>query len=261
MKRTSTVLGLAAILTAVGGAAAAQEQSNPYWSSPVQQDLAGKLYPGFAALLGESGRVRLLCPIQADGHPYLCEVVDEAPRGLGFGAAARVVVASAEVGAARRDGVVVPSRIQTAVRFRMPDRRAPYGGWTGPEPTPATLALAREMVEERVGAEGLPPVYREQMLDGLDHDRRAVVTPWLDELFPRDAAREKAVMAIQMARLFDEAQLRRLRAGAPVDWPSEAEFLAACPDPTPADLAAMEELRRRYCERYECGVDAMAPVG
>src|SRR5690606_36083592 len=96
---------------------------------------------------------------------------------------------------------------------------------------------------------------RDEMMDGLDYDRRAVVGPWLDELFPRDEAREKATMALQLARLFDETELRRIRAGESVDWPSEEEFFAACPDPTPAELAAMDELRGRYCERYECGIE------
>jgi hypothetical protein len=255
MKRTMIISGLTAALTLTAGVADAQERTHAYWARPVQADLAGKLYPGFAALIGQSGKVTLLCPVDGDGPVYLCEVVDETPRGLGFGAAARVMAASAEVGASRRDGVVVPSRIRFRTHFSMADQGRPYGGWTGPEPGPATLALAREMVEDVAEARWLPPSYRDQMLDGLDYDRRAVVGPWLDELFPRDEAREKATMALQLARLFDATELRRIRAGEPVDWPSEEEFFAACPDPTPAELAAMEVLRRRYCERYECGVE------
>lgn len=254
MKRAAMIGVLAAALAAVGGAAGAQENSDPYWARPVQPDLAEKLYPGFAALLGESGRVTVFCPLEGDGHLYLCRVVDEAPRGLGFGAAARVMVASAEVGAARVDGVIVASSVQTTVRFVMPDDADPIGGWTGPEPTPSTLALARQMVDELIESGKAPPPYRDQMMDGLDHDRRAVVGPWLDELLPRDEAREREVTALQMARLFDENALRRIRAGKTVDWPSEDEFHAACPDFTPAERAAIAELRRRYCERYECGL-------
>lgn len=258
MKRAAMIGVLAAALAAVGGTAGAQENSDPYWARPVQPDLAEKLYPGFAALLGESGRVRLFCPIEGDGHPYLCQVVEEAPRGMGFGAAARITVASAEVGARRVDGVVIPGSVETTVRFIMHDDFGPIGGWTGPEPTPSTLALARRMVAELVENGMSPPSYRDQMMDGLDYDRHAVVGPWLDELFPRDEAREQEVMAIQMARLFDEDTLRRIHAGETVDWPSEEEFYAACPDPTPEERAATAELRRRYCERYECGTDPMA---
>ena len=257
MTGTIRALGLAAVLAASAGTAVAQERTPARWSRPVQPELAAELYPGFAAMLGEAGRVLLICPIEADGHPGPCEVADEAPQGMGFGAAAKAMVATAEFTAARSDGKVVPARIQTTVRFRPLDRE-PFGGWTGPEPTPAALALARDMFDEMAAASQLPASYRDELMDGLDHDRRAVVGPWLDELFPRDEAREKEASSLQMARLFGEDGLRRLRAGEPVDWPTDEEAYAACPDPTPAEEASLEELRRRYCERYECGVDPEA---
>ncbi|CAN7418572.1 energy transducer TonB [Brevundimonas sp. LjRoot202] len=210
MRRAITTLSLAALLAAPGGIAAAQERTNARWSRPVQPDVASDLYPGFAGMLGEAGRVLLICPIEADGHPGPCEVAREAPHGMGFGAAAQAMVATGEFTAARRDGEIVPTRIQTTVRFRPPDRE-PFGGWTGPEPTPAALALARDMFDELAAGSQLPASYRDEMMDGLDSDRRAVVGPWLDELFPRDDAREKEVTSIQMARLFGEEGLRRLR--------------------------------------------------
>lgn len=258
MKRSATILALAAVLTSVGGTAGAQDRIPAHWTRPVDPQLAEKLYPGFASLLGESGRVVLVCSIEEDGHPYVCDVREEFPRGLGFGAAARGLVASAEVGAARIDGVVVRSSIQTTVHFRMADDGPPFGGWTGPEPTPSALTLAREMIDEMIESGMSPPSYRDEMMDGLDPDRREVVAPWLDELFPRDEAREKETTALQMARLFGEEGLRRIRAGESVDWPSDEEFYAACPDPTPAERTAMDELHRRYCDRYECGADSMA---
>lgn len=257
MTGTIRTLGLAALLAAPGGMAAAQDRTPASWSRPVHPDLAAELYPGFAGMLGEPGRVLLICPIEADGHPGPCEVAREAPHGMGFGAAAKAMVATGEFTAARQGGEIVPTRIQTTVRFRPLDRE-PFGGWIGPEPTPAALALAREMFDEMAAASQLPASYRDEMMDGLDDDRRAVVGPWLDELFPRDEAREKEATSIQMARLFGEDGLRRLRAGEPVDWPTDEEMYAACPDPTPAEEAAFEELRRRYCERYECGVDPEA---
>ncbi|MDY6924152.1 MAG: energy transducer TonB [Pseudomonadota bacterium] len=258
MKRSAKILALAAGLTAIGGAAAGQDSLPAQWSRPVQPDLAERLYPDFASFLGESGRVLLSCPIEEDGHPFLCEVLEEVPAGLGFGAAARVMVASAEVKASRVDGVVAPSSIRTTVRFRWGEDDAPFGGWTGPEPAPAALALAREMIDEMLERGLAPPPYRDDLMGGLDHDRREVVGAWLDELFPRDEARQKETSALQIARLFGEDGLRRIRAGEPVDWPSEEEFDAACPDPTPDEQAAMDELHRRYCDRYECGVDPLA---
>lgn len=258
MTRAMTIGVLAAALAAPAAIAAAQERTPARWSRPVQPELASELYPGFAGMLGESGRVLLICRVETDGHPGPCEVAREAPHGMGFGAAAKAMVATGEFTASRQNGEIVPSRIQTTVRFRAHDW-TPIGGWTGPEPTPAALALARDMFDEMAAASQLPASYRDEMMDGLDPDRRAVVGPWIDELFPRDEAREKEVTSIQMARLFGEEGLRRLRAGEPVDLPTEEEAYAACPDPTPAEEAAFEELRRRYCERYECGVDPEAP--
>lgn len=256
MRRVITTLGLAAMLATPGGIATAQERTPARWSRPVHPDLAAELYPGFAGMLGEPGRVLLICPVEADGPPGPCEVAREAPEGMGFGAAAKAMVATGEFTASRQGGEIVPTRIRTTVRFR-PQDREPFGGWTGPEPTPAALALARDMFDEMAGSQR-PPSYRDEMMDGLDADRRAVVGPWLDELLPWDEAREKEVTSIQMARLFGEDGLRRLRAGEPGDWPTEEEAYAACPDPTPAEEAAFEEFRRRYCERYECGVDPEA---
>lgn len=257
MSGTIRALGLAVVLAAPAGVAMAQERVPARWSRPVQPELAAELYPGFANMLGEAGRVLLICPIEADGHPGPCEVGREVPQGMGFGAAAKAMVATGEFTAARQDGEIVPTRIRTTVRFRPMDREL-FGGWTGPEPTPAALALARDMFDEMSAARQLPASYRDEMMDGLDDDRRAVVGPWIDELFPRDEAREKEATSVQMARLFGEEGLRRLRAGEPVDWPTEAEVYAACPDLTPAEETALEELHRRYCERYECGVDPEA---
>lgn len=239
---------------AMAGPTAAQDRTGAFWADPVNPELASKLYPGFAALLETPGWARVRCWVETDGHPYICEVVDEFPRGLGFGAAARVIVASATVGVGRVDGQPVPTSIQTNVRFSAPE---PGPAWDGPEPTEARLALARELLESMPDA--FPPNYREAMMDGLDFDRRAVVGPWIDELMPMDREAVLRTQTLQIARLLSEADLRRIRAGEPVEAPSPEAFAAACPEPTPEEVAAIAELRRRYCDRYECG--SATPAG
>lgn len=251
---------LAGAVALTGGAAPAQQRVNPYWRTSVDPDLAAGLFPGFAALLGLEASVTVRCHMPGDGRPYLCRVVEETPPGLGFGAAARVILTSVQVATARVDGRPVPSSVQTSVEFRLPDRKTPYGGWTGPEPTPGRLALARQILAGPQN-ERLPAALdRERMLDGLDHDRRAVVRPWVDELFPPDPETELNAAALAIARLFSEADLRRILADEPVPYPTEEEFYAAWPDPTPEaeaeEAAKIGELRRRYCERYECGRSA-----
>lgn len=249
----TAVMPLTWALTTLAGAAQAQERVDPSWARPADPELAERLYPGFAALIDQGGWARIRCWVEADGHPFLCDVADEAPHGLGFGSAARSTIASAEISAARVDGRIVGRQIQTTVRFAMADHGEPFGGWLGPEPSAEHLALARKVVEDR--ADDFPPSYRETMMNGLDFDRRQIVGAWIDELMPEDPARETEVLALQAARLFDETELRRMLAGENVDTPSDEEFYAACPDPTPVEEAAMQELKRRYCDRWECGVD------
>ncbi|MEN5170029.1 hypothetical protein ABE444_10715 [Brevundimonas pondensis] len=245
----TTIVTAAAML--IAAEAAAQDFKPPAWAAAPDGELASDLFPGFAAFLGVNGRASLTCRIVQDGPPFLCRVDNESPSGLGFGAAARLVAASGQIRAARRDGEVTPATIQTTVRFFRPEESM-FGGWTGPDPSPQRLALAKALLASGMkDAKGLPS-YREMVLDGLDVDRRSVVRAWLDELMPYDQAQELATATTQIARLFSEDDLRRMMAGEEVEWPSEAEFMAACPDPTPAQRAALDELKRRYCSRYSC---------
>lgn len=237
------------IAVAAAGPVTAQERTDPYWLAPADPELASGLYPGFAALMQTPGLARIKCWVETDGHPYLCNVVHESPRGLGFGSAARVIVASAQVGLGRADGEPVPASVETNIRFRVPE---PQRGWDGPEPAGVQLSLAREIVESM--PDWSPRDRMEAIMDGLDFDRRAVVGPWIDELLPMDREADLSIAALQMARLYSEAELRRVLAGEPVDARSPEALDAACPELTPEEERAMEELRRRYCGRYGCDV-------
>lgn len=243
------ILFAAAVLTA--NSAAAQDFIPPSWATPPDGDLASDLFPGFAGFLGVSGRASLTCSISKDGPPFRCRVDEEVPAGLGFGAAARLVVASGQIRAARRNGEPAPADIQTTVRFSPPEASA-FGGWTGPEPSAQGLALAKALLSSGIKNAKRLPSYREWLLDGLDTDRRNVVRVWLDELMPYDPAQDLSTAATQVARLFSEDELRRMLAGEEVASPSKEAFMAACPDPTPEQRAALDELKRRYCDRYGC---------
>lgn len=239
-------VALVTMALAGAGPVAAQEWTDPVWKVPADPELASRLYPGFAGLIQIPGQARVKCWVEADGHPFVCTVIQESPHGLGFGSAARVIVASAEVGVGRIDGQPVPTTVQTTIRFRMPER----GRWEGPEPSDTQLSLAREILQSM--PEWSPPDSRETMMDGLDFDRRAVVGPWIDELFPTDREAELQVAALQMGRLYSEAELRRVLAGENLPARSPDELAAACPDLTPEEELVVAELRRRYCERYGC---------
>lgn len=241
---------LACLMTALAAEPVnAQERTDPYWIEPADTELGSSLYPGFAALMQIPGQARIKCWVEADGHPYICFVVHESPRGLGFGSAARVVVASAQVGLGTVDGQPVPTFVETNIRFETPE---PGRGWDGPEPTEAQLSLARKVVESMPFWSHLD--YRETTMDGLDFDRRAVVGPWIDELLPTAKEADLRGAALKVARLYSEVDLRRMLAGEPVEARSPEALEAAGPELTPERESAIEELRRRYCNRYDCEV-------
>jgi protein TonB len=61
---------------------------NPTWLRRPSGDELGRLYPHRAADLGKSGAATLMCSVTATGSVRDCAVVDESPKGLGFGEAA-----------------------------------------------------------------------------------------------------------------------------------------------------------------------------
>lgn len=214
------------------------------WAATPDPDVTVELMPGFAAQLGVNGWARIRCYQRQDGHPYNCRVVDERPYGLGFGAAARVIVASGELKLGRAGGTPVPGEMQTTVRFYVQDELS----WKGPEPTKIQMQLARQLVDRALARD--EPEY-DDSLDGLDYDRRSVVQSWMDELFPEERAQRRETLALQLARVASEADLRRLLAGQHVAMPDEQLFEAAAPT-SDVQKRATEELKRRYCARYDC---------
>ncbi len=226
----------------------------PRWSRPPDGDLVSALYPGFARNLGVSGWAEVQCFLEEDGHPFNCRVNDEEPKGLGFGAAARLVVASGQLRTGRLNGAPVPGTARSVVRFRVEDMEDEVSSWNGPEPTPRTLQLAREIVEQRVSE--WQEEYAEDTFDGLDYDRRLIVQQWMNELLPGLEERRVARVITQMARLFDDVQLKAMLSGDTEHVTFEAitpdHFNSAYPTPSPDEEAAFEEVKARYCQRFSC---------
>ncbi|MDQ1154977.1 hypothetical protein [Brevundimonas sp. SORGH_AS_0993] len=205
--------------------------------------------PAFATWLGIGGSATLQCRADEDGHPFNCRVIAESPPGLGFGAAARLVAASGTIRAARSGERIVGGSFRTRVNFTVEAFPSAPGRQSSlPAPTPEVLALARQVVS---GADD-PTEESWDRLDGLDHDRRAVVSAWIDELMPFSEADLKEVRAVQLTHLFSERDLKRILRGEKVSTPTQEAFMASIPAETPRELDALKELRRRYCSRYEC---------
>lgn len=220
----------------------------PSWSSPPDGDLASHLMPGFAATIGVSGSASVRCMIMEDGHPFRCSVLNESVPGLRFGSAARVVAASGQIRTRRIEGEPAPTTIQFTVRFQAPDPSDRGRTWDGPEPGAERLRLARAV------AESIPDdaIFAGDPMDGLDHDRRAVVEPWVQELIGMSAERQMEVRTIQLARLLDERELLGMLEGREVEPPTEEAWLDASPQLTLEEQTAILELRDRYCARFQC---------
>ena len=67
---------------------AAKVIRNPSWLRRPSGAEIGRLYPRGAAEAGLSGAATLMCEVVADGSVRSCAVIDESPKGRGFGAAA-----------------------------------------------------------------------------------------------------------------------------------------------------------------------------
>ena len=249
--RVALMIGLILSASLVGAPMAqAQSTVDPSWLRSSNPDLASALMPGFATALGVSASALIECRVVEDGHPFTCRVVSETVPGLGFGAAARLVVASGELRTRHVDGRPASSVVRSNVRFVAPPIARRGKTWTGPHPSEEALRLASRLVET-MPESAFPSM--DDAMDGLDHDRRAVVRPWVEELILPSHERMRQVRAIQLARLFSEADLRGILDGRFPAEPSEEELINACPELTTKEAAAFVELRRRYCERYECG--------
>lgn len=81
------ILAGLAISAAMAGAAVAQS-TNPDWLTPPSGEAMAKYYPDEAIDRSVSGRVVLVCLTRLDTRVEGCEVVEEAPIGMGFGDAA-----------------------------------------------------------------------------------------------------------------------------------------------------------------------------
>lgn len=244
------LLGWAAVTGPMKAASGDPEFIPPSWASPVDPAETVNLTPPFASALGISGQATIRCQAPADGPPVDCIIVSETPEGFGFGEAALRGISVREIRAARLDGEISSRSVQTRMLFSAPKDDEESARWTGPEPTAAALAMAGLMADRFIDH---MPNRRDEIVGGLSDDRRELVRGWIEELMPRDRAQERATLSLQLARVFSENDLRRILAGEYVPLPDRETLMKACPELTPEQKAAVTELKRRYCERYECG--------
>ncbi|MET4683596.1 TonB family protein [Brevundimonas faecalis] len=217
---------------------------NPSWREPPRSSSTD--HPIFAHNLNISGSALVHCTVSDGGIATNCQILEEAPSGLGFGTAAINVVQRARLNPRRVDGMAIQASIETRVNFKTPPalQGESVPVWTGPEPTADQIAAALE----RTKIVGVKPSFHQLGVDDLPEDRREIVRAWVEELFPNQDAVEQYT-ALAMARL----QAKQTSLGATGYRPSPEDFLLAIGRPEVA--VAKAELKRRYCAAYDCGVE------
>lgn len=241
-------MAAAAWLVAVSAAPA---QDQPAWRTRPRPQ-AGD-YPGFALEFGFSGRATLECDYDTAGVLGRCEVVSEAPEGLGFGAASIRITS--------RGGAINPPLQNGEAQAGHYTFDIPFGTGSQPprhviveaDPDAATLVLAERFVD-LMGP--LPPKHYDlQSLQELPADRREIVAEWVNEAMPNE--QEARVLATSyVARVVPVSALKDLVEKRPLSQEDQKRVDAIWPLDLQEMLdieAAKAEVRARYCARYDCG--------
>lgn len=226
---------------------------NPTWAElPAPDDMADA-YPGFAGIAGLPGQASLGCIGLADGRLANCEVVWEAPEGLGFGQAALQVAPRFRLSPRTVDGEAAKSRVRFNVRFLLPEieieSAPPY---EGPAPGVDRLALARPLAEKMMdsawGAE------EEFELD-VDEDRQATVERIIAEADAEFEREQVGALALALARVLTPAQIESMNARQMPDEPLppiEDLYAAGAAEGFEISERYTERVRTKYCALYAC---------
>ncbi|HEY1072010.1 hypothetical protein [Brevundimonas sp.] len=250
---------LGAVLLAAGDPSSAQAAErktatvvvNPSWRTPPEATIED--YPAFALSIGVPGLVAVECVTTTLGLVKDCKAVRETPGGLGFGPAAIEIAMRGRISPRRVDGVATDSRIVTNIPFSTdPLVRVQPKPWRGEEPTPPHLAAA-EAYLSLMGK--LPEEDYRALLAPLPEARRAVVRSWIEELFPNREQTE-AMFIRGLARTIPQRTLEQWTSGEfsekdLSEFSDMTDLQAAMEDQFDSN-AAFLELRRRYCQNYDC---------
>lgn len=234
--------------------AVGQDRSVQWVREPDPDDVV-KYTPHLPSLLGLNGQVSLRCEAAVvEGRPENCKVINAFPPGMGYEEAARLVAATGVVRPAVIGGETLRTTFISSISFKV----APIPStdlndrYTGPEPGPESLALARILVLEQQDQYYSPDW--KNLIDQLDDDRKEIVSEWLDELLPIDPQRAIEEGTIQVARSVPLKHLRRyISDGAAPPQTSVEVWDAAGVGLEGNDLnPRVRELLARYCARWPC---------
>ncbi|MET4683597.1 hypothetical protein ABIE19_001506 [Brevundimonas faecalis] len=233
-----------------GSASQAAEDAPVAWAVrpiPTPDD-----FPPFAAALGVNGWAEVNCRVTNNGLPNACTAVRARPDGLGFAeAAVRVIerarLSSADTSADGREFTVrVPFQISPLSEEATPP-------WTGPTPNALQLESGRRYA--RRGVEPIVRLRRQWRLNQMPPEMRRTTEGWISELFG-NVETDRQRRGLNMARVLAARGLDVMPPKQPDDWTESwvPQLNQASRDLHPRE--PMNELRRRFCARYDCGPTA-----
>ena len=182
-------------------------RTEPEWRTRPTSEEFARDFPPLAWMLQVDGKVSMSCTVEIDGSVDKCHILDEAPIGLGFGAAALRMATQFALKPAALDGRPILAEVTIPLRFHHETQDAVDPAEPPLKPaTPAALAIATRLVE----LEGYRARYQagtQQWMDGLNGQivlagDPTATQPLIDAL--RQASQDALEKAIQY-RVHDEA--------------------------------------------------------
>lgn len=293
MRRVAFVVAGALCLAAAGAGAAPQAAGGPVarrpdislplegmvirpdWIERPSGDDFANYFPRLAELLAISGRTMMRCDVSATGTLENCNVTQEQPAGLGFGAAALKMSQFFRMKPMSVDGApVAGAKINIPIVFAEPrlDAAPPAAAPPdGPSPSPRALELARRIAAASYGPARMQAIadqvrktiVAQQLGASLTEQQQAVIDDFAEAMAASGPPRIEAFARLY-AREFSEPQLAEIAAfvESPTGraWMSRANDAAeARADTATIQRDLMADARARFCSRYQClAIDAPA---
>lgn len=233
--------------------------TSPTWHRLPDRESMRASYPLLANTLDIRGRAQLSCVASRQGNLEDCEVVREAPEGLGFGRAGLGLVPRFNLEPRFVDGAAIDARVVFTVRFEPDDH--PPAPRPGRPPAADRMDSARRAVSAFMRWAGPRPAMRwadgeprplSGRVSGADADRWA----YIDQIVAAaesDSSREmEEAMVLGLARALNASQLEALAEGRRPPTLSDSQLLRHFPEVQMLDRRMIELLREQYCTRYAC---------
>lgn len=263
--------------------------TNPDWAQQPNGDDLAEQYPALAQFVGLGGEVVLRCTVATDGS-VACQVAEETPAGMGFGAAALAFSKTFKMTPMLRDGKPVDGgKVTIPIKFS-PSEEDAEGASPAVEAAVAALApgasppnanvsprsteLARKIAAITLGQSSIKPL-RTLAREGLIRQfggakltapQKAAIDDYVEALAATMDTRIAAT-ADGYAQLFSEKELVDIdgffESASGHAWLDKSQrYTAKVAQNLESDVQA--EARKRFCAQFTCpsspGAHATAPT-